>query len=71
LKGVGEPFQKDPSLGKQFPHLYQDLSTTVVDNLLHKINPSAQRSTHQNLQGITKNHQEKIELGHPWNYNTT
>jgi hypothetical protein len=38
----------------------------MVDNLLHRINPSAQRNTHQNLQGMTENHQEKIELGHPW-----
>jgi hypothetical protein len=38
----------------------------VVDNILHIINPSAQRNTHQNPQGMTENHQENIELGHPW-----
>jgi hypothetical protein len=37
----------------------------VVDNLLHGINPSAQRNTHQNPQGKTENHEENIELGHP------
>jgi hypothetical protein len=43
----------------------------VVDNLLHRINPSAQRNTHQNIQGMTENDQEKIELGHPWRYYVT
>jgi hypothetical protein len=38
----------------------------MVDNFLHRINPSAQRSTHQNPQGMTENHQENIGLGHPW-----
>ena len=38
----------------------------VVDNLLHEINPSAQRNNHQNPQGMTKNYQGNIALGHPW-----
>jgi hypothetical protein len=38
----------------------------VVDILLHRINPIGQMNTHQNIQGMTENHQEKIELGHPW-----
>jgi hypothetical protein len=38
----------------------------VVDNHLHGENPSAQRGTHQNPQGKTKNHHEKKVLGHPW-----
>jgi hypothetical protein len=37
----------------------------MVDNLLHGVYPSSQRNTHQNSQGMTKNHQEKKELGHP------
>jgi hypothetical protein len=42
------------------------MSTKVVDNLLHRINPSAKRNTHQNPQGMIENHQENLELGHPW-----
>jgi hypothetical protein len=42
------------------------MSTTMVDNILHRINPSAQRNTYQNIQGMTENHQGNIELGHPW-----
>jgi hypothetical protein len=38
----------------------------MVDNILHGMNPSAQRNTHQNPQGKTKNHQENIGLGQPW-----
>jgi hypothetical protein len=63
---VGESFHKDPYLSKEGPYSYQDLSITVVCNLLHGKNPNAQRSTHQNPQGQTKNHQENKVLGHPW-----
>jgi len=66
LKGDGKPCHKYPTLGKQRPHPYQYLSTMVVDNILHRINPSAQRNTHQNPQGMTKIHQENIVLGHSW-----
>jgi hypothetical protein len=40
--------------------------TSVVDNLLHGINPSDQRNNHQNPQGMTKTHQENMGLGQPW-----
>jgi hypothetical protein len=63
---VKESYHKDPSLSKEGPYSYQDLSTMVVDNHLHGKNPSAQRSTHQNPQGKTENHQENMVLGHPW-----
>jgi hypothetical protein len=38
----------------------------TVDNILHRINPIAERNTHQNPQGMTENHHENIALGHPW-----
>jgi hypothetical protein len=38
----------------------------MVDNCFHRINMNAQRITHQNPQGMTKNHQENIGLGYPW-----
>jgi hypothetical protein len=38
----------------------------VVDNLIHGINPRAQRNNHQNPQDMTENYQESIALGHPW-----
>jgi hypothetical protein len=63
---AGERYHKDPSLGKRCPYSYQDLRTTMVDNLLHGINTSAKKITHQNPQGMTENHQENIAPGHPW-----
>jgi hypothetical protein len=38
----------------------------VVDNPLHGMNPSAHRITHQNPQGMTKNHRKNTRLGQPW-----
>ena len=38
----------------------------IVDSHLHRVNLSAQRSTHQRPQGKTKNHQENTILGQPW-----
>jgi hypothetical protein len=46
--------------------IYQNLNTTTIDNLLHRINPSDQRNTHQNRQGMTENYQENNALGCPW-----
>jgi hypothetical protein len=63
---VGKPCYKCPSLGKKCPYLYKDMSTMVVDNILHRINPNSQRNTYQNFQGMIENHQENIALGHPW-----
>ena len=63
---AGESCHEDHSSGKQCPYSYQDVSTMVVDNLLFGMNPSAQRSTHQNPQGKTENHRENMVLGHPW-----
>jgi hypothetical protein len=63
---AGERCHENPSLGKHCSYSYQNLSTTVVDNHLHRINPSARRSTHQNPQGKTENRQENMVLGQPW-----
>jgi hypothetical protein len=63
---AGESCHKDPSLSKEGPYSYQDLSTTVVDNHLHGKNPISQRSTRQNPQWKTENHQENNVLDHPW-----
>jgi len=38
----------------------------TVENLLHRINLSAQENIRQNPQGMTGNHHEKISLIHPW-----
>jgi hypothetical protein len=65
LKGARKPCHKYHVLGKQRPYPYQDLSTMVVDNFLHRINLSVQRKTHQNPEGMTGNHDENIAPGHP------
>jgi hypothetical protein len=61
---VGERYHENSSLGKQC--FYQNPSTVVADNLLHRMNPSAWRGTHQNTQGKTEKHQENMVLGQPW-----
>jgi hypothetical protein len=61
---AGEKGHENPSLGKQCSYSHQNPSTVVVDSHLHRINPSARRSNHQNTQGKTENHQENMVLGH-------
>jgi hypothetical protein len=63
---AGENFHKNASSDKRCSYSYQDLSTMVVDNPLHGMNPSSQRITHQNPQGMTKNYQKNMGLGQPW-----
>jgi hypothetical protein len=63
---AGAKSHEKPSLGKQCPYLYQNLSTVVVGNHLHEKSPSAQKGAHKKSQGKTENHQENKVLGHPW-----
>jgi len=65
MKGVGKPYQKYPTLGEPCPHLYQNMSTIIVEIILHRINPSSQKNIRQTLQGMTKNYHEKISLINP------
>jgi hypothetical protein len=49
---VGVKSHEKPSLDKQCPYFYENLSTMVVGNHLHEKSPSAQKGTHQKSQKV-------------------
>jgi hypothetical protein len=64
MKGVGKPYHKYLDLGEPCPHPSQNLSTTTIESLLHRINPSAKKNICQTPQGMTVNYHENIALIH-------